>query len=487
MEGSLGMGEWCNGMSNSYFDFNTIEDLYNDVEKVYLNDLRPWVIGYSGGKDSSAVVEVVLRMLLRLPKEKRQKHIYIVSSDTLIENPIVLDSLKKNIMLINKAAKMQQLPVSAHMVYPEPGDSYWANIIGKGYVTPKSIQYRWCTERLKIRPSNAFIKQKLEHDDVVVVLGVRKDESVARKARIEKSEIDGYVLKPHGSLKGKNTIAYTYAPIVELTTNDVWEILYFNNDRITAWGSDTQELFDMYLDGSSGSGECPFIADGSSSKSTCANSRFGCWICTVVKEDRSLNGFINSGKEQLIPLRDFRQWILSIRDLPENRMQHKRNGKVVIKEGKVMQGPFNFEARQKVLKKLLETQNKMRAFYPDIELITEDELKAIQNIWDMEVDLSGRRLLEIYKEVTGETLPWDNYSTGVFEEDVLDIIDSKVEEHGVSKELFTSLLLTTNKYKHFNNKSYLNKAVSKLMNQEYLHQDIINGLDDEIEKSEVEY
>lgn len=470
-------------MNNCYFDFNTIEDLYDDVEKVYLNDSRPWVIGYSGGKDSSAVVEVIMRMLLRLPKEKRHKHVYIVSSDTLIENPIVLESLKKNITMINRSARLQELPISAHIVYPEPGDSYWANIIGKGYVTPKSIQYRWCTERLKIRPSNAFIKQKLEYDDVVVVLGVRKDESIARKARIEKREIEGYVLTPHGSLKGKNTMAYTYAPIVELTTKDVWEILYFNNDRITAWGADTQELFDMYIEGSAGSGECPFIADGSSSKSTCANSRFGCWICTVVREDKSLNGFINSGNEQLIPLRDFREWILNIRDLPENRLQHKRNGKVVIKDGKATQGPFNFEGRKKVLKKLLETQNEMRSFYPNIELITKDELKAIHDIWNEEVDLSGRKLLDIYREVTGESLPWDKYSARTYNDDVINVINSKVEEYGVSNELFSNLILTTNKLKHISNSSYMSKAVSKLMNQEYLHQDILNG---DIENLKVE-
>ncbi len=473
-------------------NFNKIlENLYDEMEAVYLNDNRPWILGYSGGKDSSCVLQLTFKMLERLPIEKRHKQVYVVSSDTLIENPIILNYLKSSISKINESAKSKNLPISAQIVYPELHDSFWANIIGKGYPTPKSIQYRWCTERLKIRPSNKFIKEKLEYEDVVVLLGVRKDESAARKARIEKREIEGYLLTPHETLRGKDKLAYVYAPIVNFTTDDVWEVLFYMNMELlangdiiapTAWGSDSQELYRMYADGTGNSGECPFIADESSAKSSCGNSRFGCWICTVVKEDKSLNGFIQSGHKELLPLLEFRTWLLGERDKPENRKKHKRNGAVVKKDGRIMFGPFTFEARQMILRKLLETQLEMQKFYPDIELISLGELKAIDEIWDNEEDLTSTTLLSIYKEITGKDLPWAEYKSPVFDSNTLNIISKKCADYDINSDLFNKLIIDTNKYKHFSNNTKLKTAVGKILNQQWLHQDIIEKIEEESNK-----
>ena len=88
-------------------------------------------------------------MLESLPKEERHKPIYVVSSDTLIENPIVLGYLKEASQLINEGAKAKGLPLYAEMVHPDYNNTFWTNIIGKGLPTPTSIRFRWCTERLK--------------------------------------------------------------------------------------------------------------------------------------------------------------------------------------------------------------------------------------------------------------------------------------------------------------------------------------------------
>ena len=462
--------------------------------KLYTLMIKYLGFGYSGGKDSSCTLQVTFSMLKRLPKEKRHKPVYVVSSDTLIENPIILEYLKDNINKINESAKELDLPIIAQIVYPELHDSFWANIIGKGYPTPKSIQYRWCTERLKIRPSNKFIKEKLEYEDVVVLLGVRKDESSARKARIEKREIEGYLLTPHETLRGKNKLAYVYTPIVDFSTADVWDVLYHNNDNLitfnagdfpspaTAWGTSAMELFEMYMKGSGDSGECPFIADESSAKSSCGNSRFGCWICTVVKEDKSLNGFIESGHDELKPLVEFRSWLLSERDKPENRKKHKRNGTVVKRDGRIMFGPFTFEARQMILRKLLETQLEMQKFYTNLELINLGELKAIDEIWDNEEDLTSTTLLNIYKEVTGKDLPWAEYKNPILDTSTLEIISKKCKEYNINNDLFNKLIIDTNKYKHFSNNTKLKNAVGKILNQQWLHQDIIEKIEEESNK-----
>lgn len=475
---------------SSFFDKFTIDDLLDEMEAVYLNDTRPWIIGYSSGKDSSCVLHLTFKMLKRLPENKRHKMVYVISSDTLIENPIILDFLKYNIELINESAEESHIPIKAQIAYPEFNDTFWANVIGKGYPTPKSIQYRWCTERLKIRPSNKFIQEKLNKEDVIVLLGVRKAESIARKRRLEKREIEGYLLNPHETLRSKNNMAYVYSPIIDFSTDDVWDVLFHNNDNLkefngsispaTEWGASALELFNLYIKGSGDSGECPFIADESSAKSSCANSRFGCWICTVVKKDKSLTGFIESGHDELSPLLNFRTWILDERDKSENRKFHKRNGSIVKKNGKLTPGPFTFEARKMILRKLLETQLEIQKVYKkDYKLITIEELREIDKIWCDEEDLTSSELIKIYKEVTGEDLPWANYKLPLFEDHTIDIISNKCEEFGINMDMFTKLIIDTNKYKYFSNHKKLKDAVDKTLNQQWLHQDIIEKIEEE--------
>lgn len=532
-----------------------ITTILDEMEVVYKNDSRPWIIGYSGGKDSTAVVQLVFMMLQRLPEHERKKKVYVVSSDTLIENPIVLGYLKKNSNFINNAAK--HLNIEAHIVYPNFDNTFWANIIGKGLPTPTSIRFRWCTEKLKIKPSNRFIEEKInENGEVVVLLGVRKSESIARRIRIENRQLEGYLLTPHATLQ--NT--YVYNPIVDLSTTEVWNILLSNNGR-SPWNGDNNELHNLYM-GSDG-GECPFTMTannkGEIDTPSCGNSRFGCWICTVVKEDKSLTGFIKSGEEWLAPLLEFREWLLSIRDKHDFRMQYRRDGnhyyrKVYLKnipmdenlnifkeslvtnengktyinlkykpgqlslikednassnekdklyielipliEGsytidktKVMEdekgqyvsalgyGPFSFEARQIILRELLEVQRYMQKEESlDIDLITLEELKAIDNIWQEEHDLKRTTLVNIYHEVMGEKLPWHDFKKPVFDEVALSKIDNICKEKEISKELFIKLIVETDKFKHFSNKSNLNKSIEKILNQKYLHKDLIEEI-----------
>lgn len=301
-----------------------IDIILEEMKMVYLNDNRPWIIGYSGGKDSTTVVQLVYTMLLNLPKEQRKKSVYVISSDTLIENPLILGFLEENSKIIGYAAKESNLPLYTQIIYPEFNNTFWVNVIGKGMPTPTSIRFRWCTERLKIKPTNKFIEEKVkENGKVVVLLGVRKAESSIRKTRIENREIDGYLLTPHTTLN--NT--YVYNPIVELSTDEVWAYL-LDNDGLTPWNTDNKVLFSLYL--GADSGECPFTitadSTGNISTPSCGNSRFGCWICTVVSKDRSLSGFIDNGEEYLKPLLDYREWILDIRDKYEYRLTYRRDG-----------------------------------------------------------------------------------------------------------------------------------------------------------------
>lgn len=190
-------------MANSYFNENTLEELIEEIKYVYKSDDRPWVIGYSGGKDSTTVVELVYKMLLGLDPDDRHKNVYIVSSDTLIENPLIKIYLSKMNDLLGQAADRDGLPIKSAMVTPPPNNSFWANVIGRGFPTPRmNGTFRWCTDRLKINPSGEYIQRVIDEEgkEVVVLLGVRKAESIARKRRIEGRELANRLLNRHETI-----------------------------------------------------------------------------------------------------------------------------------------------------------------------------------------------------------------------------------------------------------------------------------------------
>ena len=459
--------------TNSYFNENTLEELIEEIEYVYKSDKRPWVIGYSGGKDSTTVVELVYKMLLKLPENERTKNVYIVSSDTLIENPLIKIYLSKMNDMLGKAAIRDFVPIKSAMVTPPPSNSFWANVIGRGFPTPRmNGTFRWCTDRLKINPSADYIRRVIqeENQEVVVLLGVRKAESIARKRRIEGRELANRLMNRHETIQD----AYVYNPIVELTTDDVWDVLLKVDGGKTPWGSNNNELVSLYADADSG--ECPFagIHAGGQTQS-CSNSRFGCWVCTVVKEDKSLNGFIKSGHRELIPLAEFRKWLMSIRDIDEYREKRRRNGTVYeTKNGDMGYGPFTWEARKLILMKLLETQERM-----GYELITIQELEAIDEIWDDELDLSRRALVDLYREITGKSLPWDQYKDALIDVETMKELENLSEENDVPFDLVRNILLSVYHNKNFSNKRIMKEAMGRLLNQQWLHYDVLKEIENE--------
>ncbi len=458
---------------NSYFNENTLEELIEEIKYVYQSDKRPWVIGYSGGKDSTTVVELVYKMLLTLSKEERNKNVYIVSSDTLIENPLIKIYLSKMNSLLGEAAVNDGLPIISKMVTPPANNSFWANVIGRGFPTPRmNGTFRWCTDRLKINPSAEYIRDviKEEGEEVVVLLGVRKAESEARRRRIEGRELANRLLNRHETIQD----AYVYNPIVELTTDDVWDVLLRLDGGKTPWGSNNNELVSLYA--GADSGECPFagVYAGNQTQS-CGNSRFGCWVCTVVKEDKSLNGFIKSGHRELIPLAEFRTWIMSIRDRDEYREKKRRNGTVYeTTTGEMGYGPFTWEARKLILTKIIETQQKM-----GYELITQEELKAIDEIWDEELDFSRRTLVELYKELTGEKLPWYQYKEPLIDKETVEELERLAEANNVPFDLVRNIILSVYHNKNYSNKRIMKDALERLLNQQWLHYEILKETEDE--------
>ena len=131
--------------------------LIEEVVELYLSDDIPWVIGYSGGKDSTAALQLIWYALEAIGPDRRSKPVYVISTDTLVENPIVALWVSKSLDKMSAEAHRQGLPLTAHRLTPPPDNTFWVNLIGRGYPAPRP-KFRWCTERLKIMPSTQFHK-----------------------------------------------------------------------------------------------------------------------------------------------------------------------------------------------------------------------------------------------------------------------------------------------------------------------------------------
>lgn len=397
--------------NHSAFDNREIKDIHDEIRQVYQATRLPWVIGYSGGKDSTATLQIVWKALAELPSEELKMPVYVIASDTLVETPMIVEHIDVSLRKINQAAQTQDLPISAHKVTPKTTETFWVNLIGRGYPAPTQ-RFRWCTERMKINPANAFILDKAtEYGEVVMVLGARESESASRAQVIKNQQkAGGY----HTSLRRHHSLsrAMVYTPIVDFTTDDVWTYLL---EVESPWGHNNRDLAALYR--SAQSDECPLVID--TSTPSCGNSRFGCWTCTVVTKDKSMEAMIDSGQEWMIPMLEFRDWLSETQD-PEKKHMYRdfkrRNGRITIVDDKVIPGPYRQSVRKQMLRHLLETQELVREHSPDseIELITEDELHEIRRIWRMEFPDWEDSVPLIYEEVTGKRLDWLQDDVGAF-------------------------------------------------------------------------
>ncbi len=345
-----------------------------------------WVIGFSAGKDSTLVLHLVFEMLLELAPGECVRPVYVVANDTLVESPVYAAHFNKMLERLDDAAHAFGRPIHVRRTSPAWDQSFWANVIGRGYPMPSRFM-RWCTDRLKIAPTRAIIQTLIEsHEKVVLLLGVRRDESAARAQSAAKYDaIQEGRLNPHNTIKG----CWVMRPILEFTTDDVWQTLL---QRRPPWGGTHRDLITMYRNAKGG--ECPFVVDKDAAPSCGTGSaRFGCWTCTVVEKDRSLQGLIDSGHEELTPLAEFTEWLREFSANPANRSAERRDGT----DGT---GGFNLDARQAILDRLRSVEAEM-----GLQLLSDEEEAAIRFLWDEETAYrtlkKTKRLLRVLKDVGG--------------------------------------------------------------------------------------
>lgn len=379
----------------------TIARILEEIADLYCADSIPWVVGYSGGKDSTATLQLVWLALSRLVPEQHSKPIYVISTDTMVENPVVAAWVARSLDQLGEAAASAGLPITTHRLTPKSTDTFWVNLVGRGYPAPRP-KFRWCTERLKINPSNQFISDVVRaNGEAIVVLGMRKAESQARARvmdRLEGARVRER-LSPNASLQN----SFVYTPIEDWTNDDVWTFLMQVKNP---WGFPNRDLLTMYQ-GASADGECPLVIDASTP--SCGDSRFGCWVCTLVERDRSMQAMIQNDqeKEWMLPLLELRNEL----DEDDRHLRDFRrmNGSVQLYKDRVIPGPYTQAAREHWLRRLLDAQQHIRSHGPPemaaFELVTMEELAEIRRQWVLEKHEIEDSLPRIYEEATGTPYP----------------------------------------------------------------------------------
>jgi DNA sulfur modification protein DndC len=424
----------------------TIAALCEEIRELYLADGVPWIVGYSGGKDSTATLQLVWLALKDLKSAERTKQVHVISTDTLVENPVISGWVSRSLSVMKTSAEAQQVPFVPHKLTPRVEDSFWVNLIGRGYPAPRH-KFRWCTERLKIRPSNAFINKVVsENGEAILLLGARKAESSrrsftlknARKFRVQDR------LSPNSTLPG----CMVYTPIEDWSNDDVW---LFLQQIKNPWGCDNNNLLGIYQ-GANPDGECPLVVD--SSTPSCGDSRFGCWVCTLVEKDKSMSAMIqnDADKEWMMPLLELRNMLDFRLSSKGDGLDHhlrdfrRMSGQIsIMEDGRVVPGPYTQESRQTWLRKLLEAETWIRKNGPDevrtMELVTVDELQEIRKIWVIDKHEIEDSLPQIYQSITGRTFPGKNLDdSAVLGLDEVELLRELCEDKTLHFELTRELL-----------------------------------------------
>ena len=332
----------------------------------------PWIVAYSGGKDSTLLLQLAWEIAAAVPTEAPRRPIYVVSNDTLVESPLVIRHLRRSLEEIREAVRDTGLPITTKVTEPCIDQTFWVNVIGRGYIPP-TRNFRWCTDRMKIAPTNDLIhKLVLAHQRAILLVGTRKSESQNRGRAMTERGVTATTMNPHSTIPN----CRMFAPLADLRDDDVWKILM---QRKPPWGGSHRQLITLYRN--AGGGECPLVLSKEDAPSCGTTSpRFGCWTCTVVQKDRSMRGLIDAGHEEedmLEALAEFREWLIALREDNRNRLPVRRDGRTKLREdGTRVFGPFTLEIRQAILDRLraLEAQTG-QAF------IMAAELDIIHDVW----------------------------------------------------------------------------------------------------------
>ena len=316
-------------------------------DEIASRGLPSWIVTFSGGKDSTLTALLATDYLARMQSPPQ---LTVVYSDTLLEVPQMRHAAGSFLRYLEVLAKEDQLPIRALIVQPELSNRFWVRMIGRGYPPPKP-KFRWCTHRLKILPASPIVKTQTP---TAVLTGVRYGESAKRTGRLLATcATGGECGQDYWAQKGPKGSNITYfAPIINWPTCKVWDFLHFVAPQA---GWPTQSVYNLYGD---------------------SNLRFGCWTCTLVTRDKTVEALIQRNpRSPLQAMHEFRQYFYE--ESTKRRNRWMRSGHL---------GPLNMTFRRTLLEKLLKLQRDT-----NMSLISDEEIAEIRRLWATKFGLPPSR------------------------------------------------------------------------------------------------
>lgn len=335
-----------------------------------------WVMAWSGGKDSTALITLVI-YLIESGQLAQPKTLTILYADTRQELP-PLQAAAEQIM---EGLRRRGNYIRFEIVRAPMDKRFLVYILGRGVPPPNNNTLRWCTRQIKVDPMAAAVEARIAEIDgnVLMLTGVRQGESAVRDARIEMSCSkdggecgQGWYQQVLPNSKGIRGRIATLVPLLHWRVCNIWDWLKIFAPMPEYGGWATSMLADAY-----GGDEAEEL-----------NARTGCIGCPLTNKDMALDNIVRMpGWEHLAPLQDIKPIYRALRE-PQHRLKKtglNGDGTVATAKNKQRMGPLTFEARLWALECILGIQaevnfNAGRLGRPGVDLLNDDEVTRIRQL-----------------------------------------------------------------------------------------------------------
>lgn len=397
---------------------------------------RSAACAYSGGKDSSVVLNLLLSAAVKLKATGvNLPTIAVLHGDTLVENPDVHGYVRDEMQRITSFAKRHDLPVVIRVAYPSLVKSWAVRCIGGTGLNPHVTTGRDCTEDWKINPQTKERKALLqqlqptpETPEAVVLLGTRHEESSARSANMrERGESDSEIrrgteerkLKDKAGnpvidpLTGKPAVKVVetdlfLSPIAQWTSDDVWMYLSMAQNGLIPAYSDFKDTFRIYTAATSAS--CVLHADRlaeAARKSRACGARTGCWSCGIAQDDKSMENMLQNEPERygyMAGLNRLRNFMVNIH---YDYSRRSWLGRSIDKNGYIAIGPdaYSPQTMENLLRYALTIDEEERdaanrlGIAPRFRIVDDLTLFTIDAYWSLQAFHRPFHALAIWRDV----------------------------------------------------------------------------------------